>query len=267
MAIATNEKIKRTFGRADRILIGMIHLPPLLSYAGFPGMEAVTEKALSDLTALESAGFDAVLVENDDDQPHTEFANPAQIACLTAVTAEICRRARVPVGVQMMLNDWQSSFAVARVTGAQFTRLDVFVDHVTCRWCEINPDPAEIVAERDRICPGLLLLTDIQVKYKEMIEPRPLTASAELAVTAGSDGLIVTGPATGVETPLERLQVVRAAYPDFPLFVGAGLTEDNVREQLTVANGAIVGTSIKCDGRVDFESAKKLREKLKKTPG
>jgi membrane complex biogenesis BtpA family protein len=255
-------KLKKVFGKDKNILIGMIHLPPLLSIQGFSGMQNAIAKALADLTALQKAGFDAVLIENDNDKPHTEFANSAQVASFTAIATEVCKQATIPVGVQMMLNDWKASFEIAKVVGAVFTRLDVFVDHITCEWCEINPTPAKIMAYKNKIYLELLLLADIQVKYKKMVKPRPLTASAKLAIKHGADALVITGTATGVETPIEKLQEVRKAYPHIPLFVGAGVSAKNVKEQLAIANGAIVGTSIKTQERIDVRKAKVLAKEI-----
>lgn len=256
-------KIKKVFGKEKQILIGMIHLPPLLSFGGFPGMKKIIVKALHDLSALEKAGFDGALIENDNDKPHTEFANEAQIASFSVIASEVCKKARIPVGVQMMLNDWRASFAIAKSVGAKFTRLDVFVDHVSSEWGEINPVPEEIISHKSDIYPELLLLTDIQVKYKAMLKPRPLEVSAELAIKHGSDGLVITGQATGVETPIEKIGEVREKFPEFPIFVGAGVNEKNIREQFSVANGAIIGSSIKDDDKIDFKKASRLKRTSK----
>lgn len=259
--------IKKTFGKERDILIGTIHLPPLLSFEGFPGVKKIIEGALADLSALERARFDGALIENDNDKPHTEFANEAQIASFSVIANEVCKKANIPIGVQMMLNDWRSSFAIARVVGAAFTRLDVFVDHVNSKWGEIKPSPTEIISHKNAMCPESLLFTDIQVKYKTMIKPRPLAASAELAIKHGSDGLVITGQATGVETPIEKIREVRERFPTFPIFVGAGVNEQNIREQFCLANGAIVGNSIKDDDRIDFKKASRLKRTSKLDSG
>ncbi|MCX6712968.1 MAG: BtpA/SgcQ family protein [Candidatus Vogelbacteria bacterium] len=255
-------KIARVFGKKHNILIGMIHLPPLMSVAGFPGMDRSVAKALADLRALEVAGFDGALIENDDDKPHTEFANNAQVASFTAIANEVCQKAKIPIGVQMMLNDWQASLAIAKAVGASFTRLDVFVDHVTCEWGEINPDPRKIVAYKEKICPGVLLLTDLQVKYKKMVKSRSLSDSAALAIKSGSDGLIVTGEATGKETPIEKVVEVKKRFPDFPVFIGAGINTKNIRDQFKIADGAIVGTSIKNGNKISYHKARLLKSRL-----
>lgn len=240
----------------------MIHLPPLLSLKGFSGMKTIVAKALRDLSSLEKAKFDGALIENDNDKPHTEFANAAQIGSFSVVAYEVCKRAKIPIGVQMMLNDWRASFAIAKAVGAKFTRLDVFVDDVDSEWGRIKPRPADIIAYKREIYPELLLLTDIQVKYKTMLRPRPLAVSAALAMRHGSDGLVITGAATGAETPTGKIQDVREKFPTAPIFVGAGVSENNIKEQFFFANGAIVGTSIKSGDAIDPEKALRLRRKM-----
>ena len=95
-----------------------------------------------------------------------------------------------------------------------------------------------------------------------MVRARPLTTSAKLALANGADGLVITGNATGEETPTKKIEMIRRAFPSVKIFVGAGVNEKNVREQLTLANGAIVGTSIKKGGRISLASAKKLKKAL-----
>src|SRR5436305_383603 len=61
---------------------------------------------------------------------------------------------------------------------------------------------------------------------------------------------------------LTDLRRVRAALPDAPLLVGSGVTEDTIREALAVADGVIVGTSLKVGGvttaPVDAERVRRL---------
>jgi hypothetical protein len=254
--------LETLFGKKENVLIGMIHLSPLLSFDGFSGMDLLIRSALKDLEALEQAGFDGVLIENNDDKPHTEFANEAQIASFTAVAQEVARVAKIKIGVQMMLNDWKASFAIGTAVGAEFTRLDVFVDDMHSEWGDIQPNPVEIMKYKESIAPHMLLFTDIQVKHKSMITPRPLIESAKLAIDHGSDALVVTGVSTGVETPLEKIKEVRQAFSEFPILVGAGVHEGNILEQLSVANGALVGTSIKSGANIDREKAAKLVSSL-----
>ncbi|MBQ4431832.1 MAG: hypothetical protein II877_10035, partial [Synergistaceae bacterium] len=54
---------------------------------------------------------------------------------------------------------------------------------------------------------------------------------------------------TGKNTDMKKIRLFRDALGDFPLFVGAGMTEETCREQLSIADGAIVGTWFKQNGR------------------
>ena len=51
----------------EKVLIGMIHCLPLPGTLGSQNtIEKVIERAVSDAKVLEAAGFDAVMVENED---------------------------------------------------------------------------------------------------------------------------------------------------------------------------------------------------------
>jgi len=66
-----------------------------------------------------------------------------------------------------------------------------------------------------------------------------------------ADVLVVSGEATGQAPSAERVARVAAAVPEAPLLVGSGLDETNAHALLRVARGALVGTALKRDGRVD----------------
>lgn len=246
------------FENNSKQIVGMIHLPPLLSYPGFPGINKCIEVALSDLEALEKAGFDGALLENENDKPHTEFANDSQITTFTKIAKEVVSRAKIPIGVQVMLNDWKASFDIAKAVGAVFTRLDVFVDNVTSKWGRIIPDPRAIFAYKNNVYPELVFLTDIQVKHKRMLEKKDLLTSAEQAIQYGSSGLVITGEATGTEAKMEDVIKVKNKFPNIPVWIGSGIDLSNVKKSLSIADGAIVGTSLKTNNRIDPKKAKQL---------
>ena len=82
-----------------------------------------------------------------------------------------------------------------------------------------------------------------------------------------SDGVIVTGVATGTEASLEELQQVKRAV-DIPVLVGSGVTQENVDQYLAVADALIVGSYFKYDGHwakgVEFERVKTFMDKVNK---
>ena len=228
-----------------RPLIGMIALPPLPGYPSFTSVDALVEAALADLTALESGGVDGVLVENDFDQPHTLAGGAEIVAAMTRVTSEVVRRASVPVGIEVLLNDWRSSLAVAAASGARFIRLDFFVDRVRSTLGIIEPEPAAIVAYRRLIrAEHVQMFADLQVKYSAMADgPKPIAQSAREAGEAGADAVIVTGSETGVGPAVEDLRHARAG--GVPVLIGSGLSPGNAVQLAPQADGYIVGTSMR----------------------
>jgi membrane complex biogenesis BtpA family protein len=93
---------------------------------------------------------------------------------------------------------------------------------------------------------------DVLVKHAVPLAPSSLPAVARDTVERGlADALIVTGPATGRPPVPEDVATVREAVPGVPVFIGSGITADNVRTFLERADGAIVGTWVKRDGRVE----------------
>lgn len=233
----------------------MIHLPPLPGYPTSPGLERVVEKALRDLEALEAGGADGVLVENEEDRPHRVEAAAETVAAMTRVTREVVQAARrVRVGVEILLNDPWASLAVALAAGACFVRTDYFVDPMERpeHGGAMKIDAAGLMAYRERIGAGhVLVLADIQVKYARMLVERSLAESANIAREQRADAVIVTGRVTG-DPPLRgEIEAGKRGAGDCPVLIGSGLNSENAGRLLEVADGAIVGTSLKLGENVD----------------
>jgi len=239
-------KLREIFSE-QKPIIGMIALPPLVGYAEFPGMDAAIEHALADLQTFQDSGIDGVCVENDYDRPHQVTVGPEIVASFTRIAQEVARHARVPVGLQVLLNDWRASIAIAKTIGASFVRLDFFVDRVRIEAGIIEPEPLAVIAYRKEIqAENIALFTDIQVKYSELLEEgKTLATSAQQAFTDGADAIVVTGRLTGEPPTVADLKEARSAISDSPLLIGSGLTAENAGDLMRYADGAIVGTAFK----------------------
>lgn len=225
----------------------MIALPNLLPYPEFSEIDAAIDRALGDLDTLQQGGVDGVCVENDYDRPHRMVVGAEIMASFSRIARQVMQHATVPVGVQVLLNDWRASLTIAHMIGAAFVRLDFFVDRVRIAAGVVEPDPDAVLAYRKQLgAEHIALFTDIQVKHSELLEPeKPLRVSARQAISKGSDGIIVSGRITGEPPALEHLQEVRAEAGNFPVLIGSGVTPENATELLRHADAAIVGTSLK----------------------
>src|SRR5438552_3292560 len=60
-----------------------------------------------------------------------------------------------------------------------------------------------------------------------------------------ADALILSGTGTGVAADITDVERVRRACPKAKILLGSGVNAENAREFMRVADGAIVGSSLK----------------------
>lgn len=224
------------------------------------------DQALEDAERLRQGGVDGLLVENygwgylNSNQATDETAQ-----LLADITVVLAKPGGIPVGINVLPNDYWKSFLVAVCSGARFIQMD----HVTGDFDMCEPvDPREFHMTRE-CYPNIVVFGGIHPKYYELDEPTcSLAECAKKAMTL-ADGVVVTGQVTGDAATLEDLRMARNALGTHPLIVGSGLTHQNAREQLAIADGAIVGTSLKDGGvrpgnRVSIERVQALMEEVVK---
>ena len=94
--------------------------------------------------------------------------------------------------------------------------------------------------------PDVAILADAGVKHSTAIGTSETSNEAMDSDSRGlADILIVSGDETGKSASLDEIKKIKKIVPTKPIFVGSGLTQENARNLLTIADGAIVGTSIK----------------------
>jgi hypothetical protein len=243
----------------------MVHLLPLPGSPRWGGSLArVVDRAVADARALAGAGFHACLIENYGDAPFSPGrVDPATVAALAVVVTEVRRVVPCPVGVNVLKNDAQAALAVAAATGAAFIRVNVHVGAVVADQGLIQGDAYATLRYRRLLGTDTRLFVDIGGKHAVPLAPVELEHVARDAAERGlADALVVSGPATGEATSPGDLKRVRAALPDRPILVGSGVTPETIGPLLALADGAIVGTWLKREGRtvnpVDPERAAAL---------
>ena len=229
-------------------VIGALHFSPTEGYENFTDYETILGKALADLKSFEEGGVDAIIVENNYNLPHAIKENEESIKMILQLTQEIIRVAKVPIGVSMLWNDYESAFLIAREAGAKFIRVPVFVDSVKTAFGEIIANSEDVINTRKSLgAENVLIYADIQVKHAEMLDKeKSLRESALEAKNQGADGVIITGKWTGDAPMTEHLKEVRVAVgDDYPIIIGSGANKENILELFETANAAIVSTSLK----------------------
>ncbi len=229
----------------------MVHMRALPGAPAFAGsIDEVVDAALQDARALMSGGCRGIVFENFGDRPFHKIPPKETIAGMTRVIADVVREVRAPFGVNVLRNDAAGALAIAAATGASFIRINVHTGAMLTDQGIIEGLAAETLRLRAAIDRNVLIFADHMVKHATpLVAVDEAQAAKDLRERGLADALIVSGRETGAEVDRERFERTREAV-DAPLLIGSGLTADNAA-QFLAADGAIAGTSLKRDGRVD----------------
>ena len=233
----------------------MIHLRPL---PGSPlydpksmRMDTITKIALEEAQKFEEGGVDGLQIENTWDYPYLkgEEIGPETVAAMSAIAMKVKERVSLPIGINCHLNGCISALAVACAVRAKWIRVFEWVNAYVSHAGIIEGIGSKLSRYRSRLfAQDIKFLCDVNVKHGShfIISDRTLSEQAHDAETEGADALIVTGFETGKAPSPERVKEFRENVR-IPLFIGSGITIENVRNLLRFADGAIVGSYFKID--------------------
>ncbi|MBN9309687.1 BtpA/SgcQ family protein [Devosia sp.] len=243
-------KFKTVFG-AGKPVIAMVHLgalpgSPLHDHEG--GVEAIVENARKDLQALQAAGFDAVMFGNENDRPYEFEVDTASTATMGYVIGRLRSEITVPFGVNVLW-DPQSSIALAAATGARFVR-EIFTGTYASDMGPWTPDAGKAMRYRDRLGQqDLALLYNVSAEFAYSLDQRSLPDRARSAVFSSiPDAILVSGAITGEAAKMVDLEAVKAVLPATPVLANTGVKHATVADVLKIADGCIVGSSLKVGG-------------------
>ena len=242
----------RLFGSRPKTLIGMIHvraLPGTPRHTG--GIAPILDHALAEAETYRACGIHALMVENMHDIPYVQHPGP-EIATAMAVVAREVKRAhpQIPLGLQILAGANNEALSAALAAGADFIRAEAFVFGHVADEGYMDSCAGTLLRHRKAIgAEHIAIFTDIKKKHSA----HALTADVDIVQTAHaaeyflSDGLILTGAATGEAASADELRAVYAAT-QLPVLVGSGITADNLKTYLPLADAFIVGSHFKQDG-------------------
>lgn len=240
-----------------RVLIGMVHVGALpATPRARASLDQLISDAVADARALAGAGFDAIIIENMHDRPYVHAGHgPETTAMMTRVGVAVRDAARsTPLGIQVLSGGNREALAIALAIGGSFVRCENFVfSHVADEGLLPQAEAGALLRYRRSIgAESIAVFADIKKKHAShaITADISIADAAEAAAFFLADGVIVTGTATGKPTDPADLAAVRRAV-NLPVLVGSGATPEQLPVLLTHADGVIVGSWIKRDGRWD----------------
>ena len=245
--------MKGPFSSTRKILIGVVHLRPLPGSPRWGGnLQSAFAFAVADARAYERGGAHAIFIENFGDVPFTKTSvAPETITAMTAAGCAVRAAVKLPIGFNVLRNDAQAALALCAACGGSFIRVNVHTGAMLTDQGLIEGDAYHTLRYRGRVAPGAEIFADVHVKHAVPLGDWTIEDSAHDTVERGlADALIVSGVGTGQAADIADVERVRRACPKTKLLLGSGVTVTNVKHYLRFADGVIVGSSLKRDGKL-----------------
>jgi membrane complex biogenesis BtpA family protein len=231
-------------------MIGVLPLPGAPRYAG--SGKAVISAALADLEEYVTAGVDVFVLENSHDIPYMKPPlNSLGIALMKRIANEVRSRFNGPLGIQLLEAANQSALEIACEADLDFVRVEGYVFAHIGGAGLIEGCAGQLARRRAELgCNHIKFFGDVKKKHCSHaltadLDIKDVVKQAEFFLV---DGVVVTGPRTGEPPELKELRSVkRTAH--VPVIVGSGMTSRNISEFMPWADGFIVGSTVREEGK------------------
>ncbi len=241
--------VRELFG-TEKPVIAMAHIPALPNtphYNREGGIDYLIERLRPDVEILVKGGVDAIMFCNEDDRPYVFKARVEQVAAMTRVVAGLAPK-DIPYGVDFLW-DGLAAMAIAHATGASFIR-EVLTGTYESDMGLWSPNAGQILRLREQIgAGGIRVFYNIVPEFASSLGSRTLAQRARSAIVSSlADVILISGMMAGEEPDIAYFQEVKAVAGDVPVFLNTGAKPSNIAGFLAVADGVVVGSSLKVDG-------------------
>lgn len=245
--------LKKIFSTPNPI-IGVVHLLPLPTSPRWNGdLNKVIDRAEQEATALAAGGVDGMIIENFFDAPFAkDRVDPAIVSAMTAIVQRLLNLVMLPVGINVLRNDAKSAMAIASTCGCQFIRVNVLTGVMATDQGLIEGNAWELLRYRRELGSDVAIFADVLVKHARPLGIPNLTVAVQDTIERGlADAVILSGWATGSPPSLEDLELAVNAAKGTPVLIGSGADWDNIGTLMQAADGVIVASSLKRNGRIE----------------
>lgn len=234
-------------------VVAMVHVGAL---PGTPASRATVreleESAAAEAALYREAGVHGVALENMHDVPYLRGGvGPEITAAMTVLARAVKEASGLPCGIQILAGANLEALAVAHAAGLDFVRVEGFAFAHVADEGIIESSAAALLRFRRAIgAERVQVWADVKKKHAS----HAVTADVGIGETAAAaefmraDAVIVTGSATGECPTAADVAEVRGRCR-VPVYLGSGITHDNLASYYPGADGFIVGSAFKRDGR------------------
>ena len=233
-------------------VIGMIHVGALPgTSASRHSLDKIIRQAQVEAALYRSCGVHGLMVENMHDTPYLRNGvGPEITAAMTAVARAVKDEAGLPTGIQILAGANREALAVALAAGLDFIRAEGFAFAHVADEGLMESCAADLLRYRKEIgAEKIRIWADVKKKHSS----HAITSDVSIGATAHTvefmrgDAVIVTGSFTGDAASLQDLEEVKQST-SLPVLLGSGVTMENLGDVFALADGFIVGSSLKKRG-------------------
>jgi len=241
-----------TLFSSSKPIIGVIHVGAL---PGTPrGSQTVSELVASakhEARLYRECGVDGVIIENMHDVPYLRSeVGPEIVAAMTAIGLEVKAECGLPMGIQILAGANIEAMAVAHAADLDFIRAEGYAYAHVADEGLIQASAAKLLRYRKML--GAMRV-QVWADVKKKHAAHAITVDVSLGETAetvefmAADCVIVTGSVTGKPPKVADVQEAKS-HCSLPVFLGSGISENNIAEFAGQADGFIIGSAFKVDG-------------------
>ena len=259
--------LKEVIG-TEKAIIAMCHMQAMPGdpyYDKEKGMKMVVEKAKQDLEALQEGGVDAVMFSNEFSLPYLTKVRTETVAAMARVIGELQPYISIPYGVNCLW-DPIASLDLAVAVDAKFVR-EIFTGVYASDFGLWNTNCGEVVRHQRAIgAENVKLLFNIVPEAAKYLADREIESIAKTTVfNCRPDALCVSGATAGSATDPEVLRRAKSAAGDTVVLANTGCRVNTIENLRSIADGAVVGTTFKYDGKFENQTdVKRVREFMDK---
>ncbi len=244
--------LQSLFG-VSKPIIGMAHFKPLPGdpkYQSSTDIQQAAQFLMRDIEALQDGGIDGIMLSNEGSLPWVLNPEPVTAVAMAALIGLVQKAFKVPFGVHVIWSP-MATLDLAAATGADFA-WEVFTGVYASDFGLWNTNVGETSRHQRRIhAESVRLLFEVVPEAAVYLGSRSIKDQVRSTIfNARPDALCIAGLKPGEAASLEGVIAVKEITSEIPVLVSTGVNASNVNAQLSVADGAIVGSALKKDGNL-----------------
>ena len=212
----------------------------------------IVQQAVAEARLYRDGGVHGIGIENMHDVPYLRGSvGPEITSAMTAIALAVKDASGLPCGIQILAGANHEALAVAHAAELEFVRVEAFAFAHVADEGIIESSAASLLRYRRAIgADRVQIWADVKKKHSA----HAITADVGIGETAAAvefmraDAVIVTGPVTGQQPSDADIADVRQ-HCRGPIYLGSGVSADNLGSYYPLADGFIVGSYFKRYGR------------------